>query len=182
MYGICIYEDFYNYIYGKRIYIDRATVKDIGRHEWYSLLHEFVGALVIDRRNGIAVDTLYMELVELFPWIFSEDTAAVQDQLEKILDTYRQGGKGGLQKVEMTKEDRGYFKNGVKTLCGTELILATKVINDPDIKKMFTQGDLDFMNKELGRRAGAIFAGILRGFKKKDFAEVQKILTGGKEE
>ena len=40
-----------------------------------------------------------------------------------------------MQKVEMTKEDREYFKNGVKTLCGTELILATKVINDPDIKK-----------------------------------------------
>lgn len=40
-----------------------------------------------------------------------------------------------MQKVEMTKEDRGYFKNGVKALCGTELILATKVINDPDIKK-----------------------------------------------
>lgn len=104
MYGICIYEDFCNYIYGKRIYIDRATVKDIGRREWYSLLHEFVGALVTDRGNGIAVDTLYMELVELFPWIFSEDTAAVQDQLEKILDTYRQArrerriAKGGNDK------------------------------------------------------------------------------------
>ena len=45
-------------------------------------------------------------------------------------------------KVKMTQEDKAYFKNGVKTLCGTELILATKVINDPDIKKMFTQGDL----------------------------------------
>ncbi len=64
-----------------------------------------------------------------------------------------------MQKVEMTKEDREYFKNGVKTLCGTELILATKVINDPDIKKMFTQGDLDFMNKELGRRAGRYLQG-----------------------
>ncbi len=69
MFGICIYEDFYNYIYGKRIYIEKATIKDIGRREWYSLLHEFVGALGIDCRNGIAVDTLYMELVELFPWI-----------------------------------------------------------------------------------------------------------------
>ena len=55
-------------------------------------------------------------------------------------------------KVEMTQEDKAYFKNGVKTLCGTELIFATKVINDLDIKKIFTQGDLDFMNKELGRR------------------------------
>ncbi len=79
----------------------------------------------------------------------------------------------------MTQEDRVYFKNGVKTLCGTELIFAIKVINDPDIKRVFTQSDLEFMNKELGRQAGALFAGILRGFKKKDFSEVQKILTGG---
>lgn len=104
MFGICIYEDFYSYIYGKRIYIDKTTIKDIGRREWYSLLHEFVGALVVDRTNGIAIDTMYMELVELFPWIFSEDTAAVQDQLEKILDTYRQArrerriAKGGNDK------------------------------------------------------------------------------------
>lgn len=70
----------------------------------------------------------------------------------------------------------------IKECMESILDFATKVINEPDIKKIFTQGDLDFMNKELGRRAGAIFAGILRGFKKKDFAEVQKILTGGKEE
>lgn len=84
-----------------------------------------------------------------------------------------------MKKVAMTQEDREYFKNGIKTLCGTELIFATEVINDPDIKKMFTQSDLTFMNKELGRQAGAIFAGILREFKKKDFAGVQEILTGG---
>ncbi len=79
--------------------------KDIGRHEWYSLLHEFVGALVIDRGNGIAVDTLYMELVELFPWIFSEDTAAVQDQLEKILDTYRQARRE--RRIAKGRNDKG---------------------------------------------------------------------------
>lgn len=40
-----------------------------------------------------------------------------------------------MKKVAMTQEDREYFKKGIKTLCGTELIFATKVINDPDIKK-----------------------------------------------
>lgn len=100
MYGVCLYEDFYNYIYGKRLYISESLRKDIGRREWYNLLHEFVGALVIDRHNGIEVDTLYMELIELFPWIFSEDTAAVQDQLEIILDTYR---KARIEKQEVAK-------------------------------------------------------------------------------
>ncbi len=90
MYEVCLYEDFYNYIYGKRLYISKSVIKDIGGKEWYSLLHEFVGAFVIDKRRGIAVDTIYMELIELFPWIFTEEEVAEQDQLEKILDTYRQ--------------------------------------------------------------------------------------------
>lgn len=32
------------------------------------------------------------------------------------------------RKVKMTQEDRRYFKNGVKTLCGTELIFVIRVI------------------------------------------------------
>lgn len=47
----------------------------------------------------------------------------------------------------------------------------------PGIK---TSEDLAFMNKELGRQAGAVFARILRAFKKMDFKEVQRVLTGGK--
>ena len=90
MLGICIYEDFYNYIYGKRIYISQNLIKQIGRYEWYALLHEFVGALVIEKRRGIAVDTLFMELIELFPWIFTEETVAEMDQLENVLEIYRQ--------------------------------------------------------------------------------------------
>ncbi len=87
-----------------------------------------------------------------------------------------------MEKVKMTQEDKTYFKNGVKTLCGTELIVVIKVINDPDIKKIFTQDNLDFMNKELGRQAGAVFARILRAFKKRDFKEAQRVLTGGRSE
>ena len=47
-------------------------------------------------------------------------------------------------------------------------------------KEIFTSEDLDFMNKELGRQAGAVFARILRAIKKKDFKEAQRVITGGK--
>lgn len=87
-----------------------------------------------------------------------------------------------MGKIPMTQEDREYFKNGVRTLCGTEVLFAKNIINDPDIKKIFTAEDLDFMNKELGRQAGAVFARILRAFKKRDFKEAQRVLTGGKDE
>ena len=82
--------------------------------------------------------------------------------------------------VAMTNEDREYFKNGVRTLCGTEVIFVSKIINDPDAKKLFTQQDIEFMNKELDRQAGAVFARILRAFKVRDFKEAQRVLTGGR--
>ncbi|EDM52266.1 hypothetical protein [Eubacterium ventriosum] len=84
------------------------------------------------------------------------------------------------EKIPMTQEDRDYFKSGVRTLCGIEVIQAKNIINDPGLKVVFTSEDLDFMNKELGRQAGAVFARILRAIKKKDFKEAQRVITGGK--
>lgn len=87
-----------------------------------------------------------------------------------------------MKKIEMTQEDREYFKSGVRTLCGTEVLFIKNIINYPDAKKIFTAEDIDFMNKELGGQAGAVFARILRAFKKKDFKEAQRVLTGGRSE
>lgn len=85
-----------------------------------------------------------------------------------------------MKKIPMTQEDRDYFKSGVRTLCGIEVIQAKNIINDPGLKVVFTSEDLDFMNKELGRQAWAVFARILRAIKKKDFKEAQRVITGGK--
>jgi len=85
-----------------------------------------------------------------------------------------------MKKIPMTQEDRDYFKSGVRTLCGIEVIQAKNIINDPGLKVVFTSEDLDFMNKELSRQAGAVFARILRAIKKKDFKEAQRVITGGK--
>lgn len=85
-----------------------------------------------------------------------------------------------MEKIPMTQEDRDYFKNGVRTLCGIEVIQTKNIINDPELKVVFTSEDLDFMNKELGRQAGAVFDRILRAIKKMDFKEAQRVITGGK--
>lgn len=87
-----------------------------------------------------------------------------------------------MEKIPMTQEDREYFKSGARTLCGVEVLQVRDMINHPDAKKIFTAEDLDFMNKELGRQAGAVFARILRAIKKRDFREAQRVLTGGKGE
>jgi hypothetical protein len=85
-----------------------------------------------------------------------------------------------MKKIPMTQEDRDYFKSGARTLCGIEVIQAKNIINGPRLKVVFTSEDLDFMNKELGRQAGAVFARILRAIKKKEFKEAQRVITGGK--
>lgn len=81
--------------------------------------------------------------------------------------------------VKMTQEDRQYFKNGVKTLCGTELLFVIRIIEDKNLIKVIDSEDLEFMKHELGRQAGAIWAKFLRALKKLDFKEAQRILTGG---
>lgn len=37
-----------------------------------------------------------------------------------------------MEKIPMTQEDRDYFKSGVRTLCGIEVIQAKNIINDPE--------------------------------------------------
>ena len=83
-----------------------------------------------------------------------------------------------LGKIKMTVEDRAYFKAGVKTLCGTELLFAGNVINDKDLRKQFDAEDLEFMNKELGRQAGEIWKRLLRALKKHDFAAAEEVIRG----
>lgn len=81
-------------------------------------------------------------------------------------------------KIPMTKEERDYFKSGVRTLCGTEVIYVKNLISDPKSEAIFTSEDLKFMKKELSRQAGAIFARVLRTIKRKDFEEAQRVMTG----
>ena len=65
-----------------------------------------------------------------------------------------------MEKVKMKQEDREYFKNGVKTLCGVEVLIIKDFINEPEVKKTLAKEDIEFMNKELGRQAGAEFGKI----------------------
>lgn len=89
MYGFAEYEEYYNYIKGKRFYVPANTISDIGKDTWYSLLHEFVGSFTTDRRQGSSIDMNYEEMHDLFPWIFSLDIYNPTDQLLLAFDTYR---------------------------------------------------------------------------------------------
>lgn len=83
-----------------------------------------------------------------------------------------------MKLAKMVEEDKAYFKEGVKTLCGIELLEIKGFINDKEIKKRITPEDFAFMTKELGRRAGAIWARLLRALKKSDYKETEEVLRG----
>lgn len=72
-----------------------------------------------------------------------------------------------MKKIPMTQEDRDYFKSGVRTLCGIEVIQAKNIINDPGLKVVFTSEDLDFMNKELADRQGRYLPESLERLRKR---------------
>lgn len=83
-----------------------------------------------------------------------------------------------MKPAKMTEEDRAYFKEGVKSLCGIELLEIKGFINDKEIKKRIAPEDFAFMTKELGRQAGAIWARLLRALKKSDYKEAEEVLRG----
>lgn len=83
-----IYQDFYGYMLGKKIYISDRLKRQLGREEWRRLLQRYVGSFTTDRRKGIPIDTLYCEILELFPWIFREEVMAEEDQIYTVFDIY----------------------------------------------------------------------------------------------
>ena len=65
----------------------------------------------------------------------------------------------------MTQEDRDYFKSGVRTLCGIEVIQIKNIINDPELKVVFTSEDLAFI-RNLADKQGQYSPGRLEHLRK----------------
>lgn len=95
-----IYKDFYEYAYNKRFYVNEWTRKEIGRDTWKELLKEFVGRLTTDRTRGSSINSIWEELVALFPYLFSIEVANEADQLLEFFRVYREARKE-------RKRDRG---------------------------------------------------------------------------
>lgn len=87
------YDDFYRYAKKTRLYINERTRKEIGRDTWKELLIEFVGQLTTDRTRGSSLNSIWEEIVGLFPYLFSIETANEADQLLEFFRVYREARK-----------------------------------------------------------------------------------------
>lgn len=84
-----LYDEFERYMFGKKIYVSRTSIKHLGKDTWKELLKEFIGYFTVDRKKGIAIDCLYDEMKDLFPYLFSEDIINQEDQLLETFENLR---------------------------------------------------------------------------------------------
>ena len=110
------YDDFYRYARKTRLYVNEWTRKEIGRDTWKELLKEFVGQLTIDRARGSSLNSIWEELVGIFPYLFSIETANEADQLLEFFRVYREARNGSRtgtkdKTLQGTGKARKYITN-----------------------------------------------------------------------
>ena len=80
-----VYERFQTYMRGKRFRVDKQFRQSMGREEWNGVYSVIRGRLASDKNTAAPhVDSLYAELNDLFPDLFSSEIINVHDQLERI--------------------------------------------------------------------------------------------------
>ena len=104
-----IYEDFYNYMKGKKFYVGSRTKQELGT-VWNEMLKEYVGQLVTDRRNGSDVNSIWEEIVGMFPHLFTIELINETDQLLKVFEVYKAARKERKGEVK-EKEAVEYYAN-----------------------------------------------------------------------
>ncbi|MBP3376197.1 MAG: hypothetical protein J6L83_05485 [Clostridia bacterium] len=79
------YQGFQTYMRGKRFRVDKRFRQNMGKEEWKGVYSIIRGRLASDKNTAAPhVDSLYAELNELFPDLFSSEIINVHDQLERI--------------------------------------------------------------------------------------------------
>ena len=62
-----VYDDFYNYFKGKKIYVSDDLKKALDGDTYKELLQNNIGSIVRDVSKGMSIDSLWSEMSSLFP-------------------------------------------------------------------------------------------------------------------
>lgn len=84
-----LYQDdaVYNHLKGVKIHIDNNIYKEFP--DFNLIRRDLFGRIYFSKIDGISIDSLYNELLDLFPYHFSEDIINPYDQLEKIIEVFK---------------------------------------------------------------------------------------------
>lgn len=100
-----IYEDFYDFMRGKRIKYDDSLKAEFG-DDWTSIINKFRKVLTKkDDRTISAPDQLYSELLDVFPAFFDKNIINPADQLKEILTVFSAARLENAQKSKTVKTD-----------------------------------------------------------------------------
>ena len=128
------YDDFYNYFRNKKIYVSDDLKKALGGDTYKELLQNNIGKITKDSKKGIAIDSIWGEMSNLFPEHFSQN---ITNQADQIIHTFNLVKKArqemtqvinasdmtGKQKFGMTDSAYSYVIDIAKSSQGDEDIL-----------------------------------------------------------
>lgn len=113
------YDDFYNYFRNKKIYVSDDLKKALGGDIYKELLQNNIGKITKDSKKGIAIDSIWGEMSNLFPEHFSQNITNQADQIVHTFDLVKKARREmtqvinasdmtGKQKFEMTDSAYSY--------------------------------------------------------------------------
>lgn len=113
------YDDFYNYFRNKKIYVSDDLKKALGGDIYKELLQNNIGKITKDSKKGIAIDSIWGEMSNLFPEHFSQNITNQADQIIHTFDLVKKARQEmtqvinasamtGKQKFEMTDSAYSY--------------------------------------------------------------------------
>lgn len=76
-----IYDKFYDYFKGKKIYVSDQLKAAMGEDTYKELLKNNIGQIVRDASKGVSLNSLWGEMTSLFPEHFSQNTINEVDQI-----------------------------------------------------------------------------------------------------
>lgn len=84
LYDYSEYEDFYNYIKKRQVYVPARVVKDIPDYNAYR--KSLFGTLYLSMKSGESIETIYKDICNEFPGILKENIWNTSDMLLEIVD------------------------------------------------------------------------------------------------
>lgn len=83
-YGYSEYEDFYNQIKRRKIYVPKQVARDIPDYNAYR--KDLFGTLCLSMQSGESIEEIYSELRRSFPSIINDNAINPSDMLLEIVD------------------------------------------------------------------------------------------------
>lgn len=100
-----VYDDFFNYFKGKKIYISDALKDALGDDTYKELLRNNIGKITRDATKGIDISSIWGEMETLFPEHFANNIVNQADQVLHVFDLIKKAREDVAQTLSYPDMD-----------------------------------------------------------------------------